>query len=170
MSKITLPLALLKSRLSSRTWWADALRRALNTAVVIALPYLGGSLLTEVPWITLASAAGIGALASIATSLAGLPETVGVDLPWWLAAVERCVKSFAQAIAAGVSTAVLITEVDWQFILNAAIFAAVGSLLRLILATLPADPTVERKATRAELYGFSTGANRLANTPPGPTE
>lgn len=170
MSKITLPLALLQSRLTSRTWWLDALRRALNTAAVIALPYLGGSLLSEVPWITVASATGIGIIASLATSLAGLPETVGVDLPWWLAAIERCVKSFGQAIVAGVSTAVLITDVDWLFILQAAALAAGGSLLRLILATLPADPTVERKATRAELYGFSTGANRLANTPPGPTE
>ncbi len=129
------------SRLTDSLWWKSAATRALYTAIAIALPYLGGSLLTEVPWLTVASVAALAAVASIATSLAGLPEAEGVDLPWWLAAVERTVKTFGQALAAGLVGAVLISDVDWSFVLQAAALAAFVSLLRLVLATLPADPT-----------------------------
>lgn len=129
------------SRLADALWWKVAALRAVYTAIAIAIPYLGGSLLTEVPWVTVASVAAIGAIVSLATSLAGLPEAEGVDLPWWLAAVERTVKTFAQALAAGLVGAVLLTDVDWAFVLQAAALAAFVSLLRLVLATLPADPT-----------------------------
>lgn len=129
------------SRLTDRLWWKSAAVRALYTAIAIALPYLGGTLLTEVPWTSVLSAGLLGAIASIATSLAGLPEADGVDLPWWLAAVERTVKTFGQALAAGLIGPVLLTDVDWLFVLQAAALAALVSLLRLILATLPADPT-----------------------------
>jgi len=130
------------SNLVSLAWWKDATRRALYSAVAIALPYLGGSLLTEVPWWALASAGTLGAVASYATSLAGLPEVQGVNLPWWLAAVERVVKTFGQALAAGLVGALYLEGVDWAFVLQASALAALVSLLRLILATLPADPTL----------------------------
>lgn len=129
------------SNLTNALWWKDAARRALYTAIAIALPYLGAAVLTDVPWLTLLLTAALGFVASLATSLAGLPEAVGVDLPWWLAAVERVVKTFAQSLAAGFIGATLITDVDWAFVLQAAALAALTSLLRLVLATLPADPT-----------------------------
>lgn len=129
------------SKLASTVWWKAASLRALYTAVAIAVPYLGGALLADVPWLTILSAAAVGFLASIATSLAGLPETEGVDLPWWLAAVERVVKTFAQALAAGFIGATLLTDVAWSTVVQAAVIAALTSLLRLILATLPADPS-----------------------------
>lgn len=127
--------------LLSSTWWKDASLRALYTAVAIAIPYLGAALLADVPWLTMALAAGLGFIASLATSLAGLPEASGVDLPWWLAATERVVKTFAQALAAGFVGATLLTDVSWGVVLQAAAISALTSLLRLILATLPADPT-----------------------------
>jgi hypothetical protein len=130
------------TNLANPIWWKDAGKRALYTAIAIALPYLGGSLLTEVPWLTVLSAAVVAAILSLATSLAGLPEVEGVHLPWWLAAVERVAKTFGQALAAGLVGAVLFTEVDWLFVLQAAALAAFVSLLRLVLATLPADPTL----------------------------
>lgn len=129
------------TRLTSTIWWKAALLRALYTAVAIAVPYLGGALLSDVPWLTIGSAAAVGFLASLFTSLAGLPEAEGVDLPWWLAAVERVTKTFAQALAAGFIGATLLTDVAWSTVIQAAIIAALTSLLRLILATLPADPT-----------------------------
>lgn len=129
------------SNLSNPLWWKDAGLRATYTALAIALPYLGASLLTEIPWVTVLLTAALGFLASIVTSLAGLPEVEGVDLPWWLAAVERVVKTFAQSLAAGFVGATLITDVDWVFVLQAAALAALTSLVRLVLATLPADPT-----------------------------
>lgn len=130
------------TNLTNPTWWKDAAVRALYTAVAIAVPYLGGALLTDVPWVTIALAAGLGFVASLATSLAGLPEASGVNLPWWLAAVERVVKTFAQALAAGFVGATLLTDVPWAIVLQAAAISALTSLLRLILATLPADPTI----------------------------
>jgi hypothetical protein len=129
------------TKLTDRTWWKAALLRALYTAVAIALPYVGGALIADIAWLTAASAAGLGFLASLATSLAGLPEASGVNLPWWLAAVERTVKTFAQALAAGFLGATLLADVAWSTVVQAAAIAAFTSLLRLILATLPAGPT-----------------------------
>ncbi len=129
------------SNLTNSTWWADAGKRAAYTALVVAVPYLGASLLADIPWVTVLLTSALAFLASIVTSLAGLPEVEGVNLPWWLAAIERVVKTFAQSLAAGFVGATLITDVDWAFVLQAALIAALGSLLRLILATLPADPT-----------------------------
>lgn len=129
------------SNLLNPTWWKDATLRALYTAIAIAIPYLGSALLDGVPWITLILAAALGFIASLATSLAGLPEAAGVNLPWWLAALERVVKTFAQALAAGFVGATLLTDVPWPVVLQAAALSALTSLLRLILATLPADPT-----------------------------
>jgi hypothetical protein len=129
------------SNLARITWWKAALLRALYTALAIALPYIGGAVLADIAWATAASAAILGFLASLATSLAGLPEAEGVNLPWWLAAVERVVKTFAQALAAGFIGATLLADVAWSTVLQAALISALTSLLRLILATLPADPT-----------------------------
>lgn len=129
------------SLLTSRAWWRSAGLRALYTAIAIGLPYVGGALIADIAWLTAASAAGLGFLASLATSLAGLPEAEGVDLPWWLAAVERVVKTFAQALAAGFLGATVFADVSWSTVLQAAAISALTSLLRLILATLPADPT-----------------------------
>jgi hypothetical protein len=137
------------SLLASRAWWKAAALRGLYTAVAIAVPYFGGALLADVPWLTIASAAALGFVASLLTSLAGLPETVGTDLPWWLAAVERVVKTFAQSLGAGFVGATLLTDVAWSTVLQAAVISALISLLRLILATLPNDPTPQ--AAFAEL-------------------
>lgn len=138
------------TRLTSRAWWKAALLRALYTAVAIAVPYLGGALLSDILWWTAASAAALGFLASVLTSLAGLPESEGVDLPWWLAAVERVIKTFAQALAAGFVGATLLADVAWSTVIQAAIIAALTSLLRLILSTLPADPTPQPVLTIQE--------------------
>jgi len=141
------------SNLTNPTWWADAGKRAAYTALVVTVPYLGATLLADIPWVTVLLTAALAFLASIVTSLAGLPEVEGVNLPWWLAAVERVVKTFAQSLAAGFVGATLITDVDWAFVLQAALIAALGSLVRLILATLPADPT-NRSITPTVEGGF----------------
>lgn len=129
------------SLLSNAAWWKDAGKRAAYTALAVAVPYLGASLLADVPWVTVLLTAALAFVASIVTSLAGLPEVEGVNLPWWLAAVERVVKTFAQSLAAGFVGATLITDVDWAFVLQAAALAALASMVRLILATLPAGPS-----------------------------
>ncbi|WP_374978084.1 holin [Microbacterium trichothecenolyticum] len=149
--KISLRAKLALSNLASALWWKDAGLRALYSAVAIALPYLAATqLVAEVSWLTVISAGALGAVASLATSVAGLPEVEGVDLPWWLAAVERVVKTFGQALAAGLLGAVLLTDVEWGVVLQASALAALVSLLRLILATLPNDPTPPIAAIYAE--------------------
>ena len=134
------------SLLASIVWWKAAAVRALYTAITLAIPYLGGSLLADVPWLTIGSVAGLGFVASLVTSLAGLPESQGVDLPWWLAATERTVKTFAQALGSGFVGATLLTDVQWGVVMQFALLSALGSLLRLILATLPNDPTPKAAA------------------------
>lgn len=131
------------SKLTSSAWWKAALLRALYTAIAIAIPYIAAVRFADVPWIMVASAAAVGLILSLATSLFGLPESEGVDLPWWLAALERVAKTFGQSLAAGLTGATFLTDVDWNVILQAALGAALISLLRLILATLPNDPTPE---------------------------
>lgn len=132
------------SKLTSPAWWKAAVLRALYTAIAIAIPYIAAVELAAVPWLMAASAAAVGAILSFATSLFGLPESEGVDLPWWLAALERVAKTFGQALAAGLTGAVFLTDVDWAVVLQAALGAAFISLLRLILATLPADPAASK--------------------------
>ncbi|KKX97751.1 holin [Microbacterium sp. Ag1] len=129
------------SKLTSPAWWKAAVIRALYTAIAIAIPYIAAVQLIDVPWALALSAATVGALLSIATSLFGLPESEGVNLPWWLAALERVTKTFAQSLAGGLTGATFLHDVDWAILLQAAAGAAFISLLRLILATLPADPT-----------------------------
>jgi len=129
------------SKLTSLAWWKAALVRAAYTAIAIAIPYIAAVQFADVPWLMVASAAAVGAILSVATSLFGLPESNGTDLPWWLAALERVAKTFGQSLAAGLTGATFLADVDWTIVLQAALGAAFISLLRLILATLPNDPT-----------------------------
>ncbi len=129
------------TKITSLAWWKAALIRAAYTAIAIAIPYIAAVKLADVPWLMAASAAALGAILSIATSLFGLPESEGTDLPWWLAALERVAKTFGQSLAAGLTGATFLADVDWTVVLQAAIGAAFISLLRLILATLPNNPT-----------------------------
>ncbi len=151
-----------RSTLTDGAWWQAATKRAAYTAIAIALPYLGSATLGGVPWITAALAAALGFVASLVTSLAGLPEAQGVDLPWWLAALERSVKTFAQALGAGFLGAVLITDVDWGTVLQSAAMSTLASLLRLVLATLPADPTIDARDATGVPVITSLGATAVA--------
>lgn len=121
---------------------APAVLRAFHTAIAIAIPYIAAVQFTAVRWLIAASAAAVGAILSFATSLFDLPESEGADLPWWLAALERVAKTFGQSLAAGLTGAVLLTDVDWALVLQAALGAAFISLLRLLLSTLPNDPSL----------------------------
>jgi hypothetical protein len=154
------------SKLTDPAWWKAALLRAVYTAIAIAIPYIAAVQFADVPWLMAASAATVGAILSFATSLFGLPESEGVDLPWWLAALERVAKTFGQSLAAGLTGAVLLSDVDWSVVLQAALGAAFISLLRLILATLPADPTPAAVAL-AQTENGSRADTRKEDPDPG---
>ena len=59
--------------------WGDVLGRAVRTAAQVALGSVGANaiLITDIPWTTVASAAGLAALTSIVTSLIAMP--IGPD-------------------------------------------------------------------------------------------
>lgn len=154
------------SNLTNRTWWKAAALRALYTAIAIAIPYIAAVQLADVPWLMVLSAAAVGAILSIATSVFGLPESEGVDLPWWLAALERVAKTFAQSLGAGITGATFLHDIDWALVLQAAAGAAFISLLRLILATLPADPTPAVVAPEIHIEDILTENIRATNILP----
>jgi hypothetical protein len=55
---------------------------------------------------------------------------------WWKAAGVRAIKTFAQALIAGIGTGVALLEVNWSYALSVAAVAAILSLLTS-LAGLP---------------------------------
>ena len=128
-------------------WWRAALIRATRTSLVIAVPYLGGSLLVEVPWLTIASAAGLGFILSLITSVGGLVEAGGGQVSWWYAILERVTKSFAQALGVGIGQVALFEQVDWPIALQAALIAALGSLLLGLITRLPEAPALPSPVT-----------------------
>lgn len=61
-----------------KAWFKAATVRALKTAAQAALGALGGAtLMSEISWQLIISAAAIAAFASYLTSLAGIPEVDG---------------------------------------------------------------------------------------------
>lgn len=64
----------------TRTWWMAAGIRALKTfAQAMVAGIAVGAAASEVDWLRLLSVAGVAAVASILTSLAGLPEVNEVE-------------------------------------------------------------------------------------------
>lgn len=138
-------LAALSSALFTLAWWKAAALRGVRTAVVIVIPYVGTVLLfKDVDWLTIVSAAGLGFVASLITSLAGIPEADGKKVSIWVALVERTVKTVAQGLAVGIGNAVLFTDVNWSTIVQAALISGLGSLLLGVLGYLPeaSEPSV----------------------------
>lgn len=118
-------------------WWRAALVRAGRTAAVIAVPYLPAVALSNVSWWGLLSAVVLGFVLSILTSLAGLSEATGARVNYWFALFERAVKTFSQALVAGVGTAIFVTDVDWLSILSLAATSTLGTLLLAVISDLP---------------------------------
>lgn len=127
--------------LASGVWWKAALIRALRTAILVAIPYVPASYFGAVPYLTLASSAGLGFILSILTSLVDLPEADGKAQPWWFAVLSRVVKTVAQAILSAIGNALLIQNVHWSLILQVTIASAFGSLLLAVLTDLPETAT-----------------------------
>lgn len=59
----------------SKKWWKAAGVRALKTVAQTAVALLGvGTVLSDIDWIQVVSAAALAGILSLLTSLAGLPE------------------------------------------------------------------------------------------------
>jgi hypothetical protein len=153
--------------ITSGDWWIAAAKRALRTAAVVAVPYVPVAL-SGADYLILASAFGMGFILSILTSLAGIAEVEGAEVPWWYAALSRTVKTVAQALITAVGSAVLFTDVDWSTIPALVISSAVGSLLLAVVGKLPEAPTpvaAPTGATPVEIVAVSPAAAAIS----GPT-
>lgn len=65
-----------------------------------------------------------------------LKETI-LNCEWWEYALKRAGWTIAQTALGGIGSAVLITEVNWLWILNACAMAGVASLLKSALVGMP---------------------------------
>lgn len=123
--------------LLTKTWWVPALKRSARTAVIIALPYLPAAYANTASYWTLLSAAALGFVLSLVTSLANLQEADGVSIPFAFALLDRVVRTIAQALVTAIGNAVLFTDVDWKVVPAIIASAAIGSLLLGVLTNLP---------------------------------
>lgn len=139
----------MSNTIASAAWWKAAVIRALRTALVIAAPYIGGASLAGIPWLSVASAAGLGFIASLVTSLFGLPEVDGSTSPLWLAWTTRVVKSIAQALATGIGQAALFQDVHWVTVLQTSLIAGFGSLVLAVIRQLPESAPIINAGTAA---------------------
>lgn len=124
-------------QLLTPTWWKAAGVRAFRTALLVAIPYIPASLTDTVPYLTIVSAAVMGGILSLLTSLTGLSEADGRVMPWYWAILERVVKTTAQALVTALATTVFITDVNWANVLAITTASAFGSLLLAVLKILP---------------------------------
>lgn len=158
----------MNNTITSTVWWKAAVIRGLRTALVIAAPYVGGASLTGIPWAAAASAAGLGFILSLATSLLGLPETTGTAVPIWLAWTTRVVKTIAQSLVAGIGQNLLFQEVHWVTILQASLIAGFGSLVLAVITKLP-ETTTPASPAPATVSIAPAIPPRAPITPPVPT-
>ena len=56
---------------------------------------------------------------------------------FWLAALNRAVRTVAQTALATISTAALLSEVNWQAVISASLLAGILSILTSISTGLP---------------------------------
>ncbi|NCT90266.1 hypothetical protein GXB85_04765 [Cellulomonas sp. APG4] len=127
------------SELLSAAWWSLAGQRAARSFLVGLLPFLPAIVAGDTTALLAGLSAGaLLAVLSIATSWVNLPEVDGTPRPWWAAALDRVVRTFAQAFLANIpAAAVLLSDVDWQVVLTNAAASAAGSLVLALISVLP---------------------------------
>jgi len=121
----------------TRVWWAAAGARAANTALAMLVPLAGVLIAGGVPVARVLSLVAVGVLASLLTSLAGLPEVTGRTVTLWRAVIVRCLKTLGQAGATALVGVELIEAVDWRAAYVLVGGAVAVTFLRTLLAYLP---------------------------------
>lgn len=128
--------AWLKTR--SGQWCRAAGIRALKTILCAAIGLIpAGATISEVDFRLIIGMALCAGVASIVTSLAGLPEINDKSMPLWKAALIRCAKTFGQVAAPLIPASVVISAVDWKTILSTAALACLSSILLSMVTGLP---------------------------------
>lgn len=121
------------------TWWRAAGRRAAYTALAALLPLAALLFTGEVTPLYVASLVALAILASLATSLAGLPELTGKVVPWWRAIAIRVLKTAGQVAAPVFGSVLILEDVGWYELGVAVAGATLTTLVRALLAYLPED-------------------------------
>jgi len=155
------------STVFSREWWDAAGSRAANTALAGAIPYvtliLSGD---KSPTYALSATAAI-ALASLLTSLAGLPETVGKTVSLGYAIITRTLKTFGQSAVVWVGGSLLVSDYDWTTFAIVVGAPVLITLLRTLKDYLPETaPVVVADATKViPVPGEGTSVSVTATAP-----
>lgn len=118
-------------------WWAAAGQRAAYTALAALLPLALLLVAGDVAPLYVLSVVALAMLASLATSLAGLPETADRPVPAWLATLVRVGKTVGQVLAANLVGAVVVSDVAWAEVWQAVAGAALVTLVRVLMTYLP---------------------------------
>ncbi|MHA7617419.1 hypothetical protein ACX12M_02760 [Cellulosimicrobium cellulans] len=141
---MTTPTTTARPRVLTAAFWQAAGARALRTVLVAALPFLAP--LIGGDWAAVGQAGlafAFAAVASLATSLASLPE-LGTTRSRWAALLDRSVRTFGQTLAASIGSALVWSDVDWRLALVQAATAAVTTAILAIVEQLPETvPAIE---------------------------
>ena len=131
--------------ITSLDWWTAAGQRAAYTVAAALLPviygFVSGSVTIEYVFLLL----GLTLIASLLTSLAGLPELEGKVVPAWQAVLIRVLKTIGQVGSASIATSLILTDVNWQLFaieVGAAAFTTFVRTLRDLLPETASTPVV----------------------------
>lgn len=136
--------------LFAQSWWQAAGQRVLATVLAALLGVITPLMTGSMDTLTAASMLAMTALVTAATALAGLPEVTGETLPVWKAVIHRTAKTLGQTAAAGIGTALLLSDVDWRALGVAVASATAITLIRTLIARLPETATSGLDTTTTE--------------------
>lgn len=166
----------MSTQITSLSWWEAAGQRAAYTALAALLPLAMLLVSGQVDVVYVLLVVALAVVASLATSLAGLPELTDRAVPPWAAILTRVVKSAAQVLVSSLGGAVLLTDVHWSTIGTAAAGAALTTLVRTLMVYLPestvldAGTTPDGAAIITSLYDPATLAVLKPSPVPGVTQ
>ena len=114
----------------NKKWWKAAFIRCLKTmAQTVVSMVTVGTTITAVDWLSVVSVSIMAGIASLATSLAGLPELGSESKVWWKAAAIRAIKTVAQVVAGSIAVGATLTSVNWLEIVYISLVAGILSVL-----------------------------------------
>ncbi len=130
--------------IKGRVWsaWAKAAgNRAVKTmAQTMIANITTTAAMSRGDWLAAFSASALSGLASLFTSLIGLPEEVESKLgtrSWLTSAFFRCAKTIGQSVVSSLGAFSLFSEVYWPAVLSTALIAGGVSILTSIATDLP---------------------------------
>lgn len=115
-----------------------ALLRTLLAGLVPFIPALAADPRGTLP--LAGSTVALLLIVTVATSLRGIPDPAAA--PWWQILLSRGLRQFGQFVAAGLASAVLLSDVDWSQLLTGAWASALSTVVLAALTLLPTAPAL----------------------------